>query len=225
MYEIDARGKACPLPVVLAKKALDAGERDVTVLVDNAVAVENLRRLAAASGRAVHSDVRADGFAVTLTGGDGAASAAAECACAAPAPAGASLALFVGREGIGSGNAELGRNLMRMFFLTLAEGDTVPESILFMNGGVQLPVEDDQIVESLAALAARGAAGAGPAPGAPRPEAGRAGGARLNRRQDDLACGRAVPLVQARKSPGLRLLRGRAGWGAAGEGHPQGGPT
>ena len=32
MYEIDARGKACPLPVVLAKKALDAGERDVTVL-------------------------------------------------------------------------------------------------------------------------------------------------------------------------------------------------
>lgn len=74
-----------------------------------------------------------------------------------PAPAGASLALFVGRAGIGSGNAELGRNLMRMFFLTLAEGDTVPESILFMNGGVQLPVEDDQIVESLAALAARGA--------------------------------------------------------------------
>lgn len=60
MYEIDARGKACPLPVVLAKKALDAGERDVTVLVDNAVAVENLRRLAAASGRAVHSDARAD---------------------------------------------------------------------------------------------------------------------------------------------------------------------
>ena len=74
-----------------------------------------------------------------------------------PRPPGASLALFVGRAGIGSGNAELGRNLMRMFFLTLAEGDTVPESILFMNGGVQLPVEDDQIVESLAALAARGA--------------------------------------------------------------------
>ena len=39
MYRIDAKGKACPLPVVLAKKALDAGERDVMVLVDNAVAV------------------------------------------------------------------------------------------------------------------------------------------------------------------------------------------
>lgn len=156
MYRIDAKGKACPLPVVLAKKALDAGERDVMVLVDNAVAVENLRRLAAANGCAVRAEEQEGGFAVFLTGGD-----AAACACTAcetvPAPANESLALFVGREGIGSGNAALGRNLMRMFFLTLAEGDTVPASILFMNGGVQLPVEDEQIIESLAALAARGA--------------------------------------------------------------------
>ena len=44
--EIDALGKACPMPVVLAKQALDQGARDITVLVDNDSAVQNLTRLA-----------------------------------------------------------------------------------------------------------------------------------------------------------------------------------
>ena len=48
--EIDAMGKACPMPVVLAKQALDGGENDVTVVVDNQIAVENLTRLAESQG-------------------------------------------------------------------------------------------------------------------------------------------------------------------------------
>ena len=47
---IDAMGKACPMPVVLAKKEIDAGERNITVAVDNEIAVGNLKRLAAGSG-------------------------------------------------------------------------------------------------------------------------------------------------------------------------------
>ena len=157
MFEIDARGKACPMPVVLAKKALDAGEHEVLVRVDNAVAVENLRRLAASTGREAQSEPAEGGFAVTITG------AGAECGCTlleTPAPAvvpGAGLALFIGKDHIGEGDLTLGRNLMRMFFLTLAEGDTVPKSILFMNGGVLLPVENEQVIEALRMLEARGA--------------------------------------------------------------------
>ena len=41
---IDARGKACPTPVIIAKKAISAGERTFTVLVANTTAVENLTR-------------------------------------------------------------------------------------------------------------------------------------------------------------------------------------
>ena len=155
MCEIDARGKACPMPVVLAKKALDAGENEVLVRVDNAVAVENLRRLAASTGREAQSEPAEGGFAVTITG----AGAGAECGCTlleTPVP-GAGLALFVGKDHIGEGDLTLGRNLMRMFFLTLAEGDTVPKSILFMNGGVLLPVENEQVIEALRTLEARGA--------------------------------------------------------------------
>ena len=53
--EIDALGKACPMPVVLAKQALDQGARDITVLVDNDIAVQNLTRLAESQGMTVRS--------------------------------------------------------------------------------------------------------------------------------------------------------------------------
>ncbi len=46
---IDAKGLACPQPVVLTKKALET-ETSVTVLVDNETATENIQRLAENSG-------------------------------------------------------------------------------------------------------------------------------------------------------------------------------
>lgn len=56
---IDARGLSCPHPVILAKKAIAENE-EVTVLVDNDTAVENIRRLA---------EKTACGFSVTDKGG------------------------------------------------------------------------------------------------------------------------------------------------------------
>jgi tRNA 2-thiouridine synthesizing protein A len=43
---VDARGLTCPQPVLLAKKAI-AENAEVTVIVDNEIAVENIRRMAA----------------------------------------------------------------------------------------------------------------------------------------------------------------------------------
>lgn len=61
-----------------------------------------------------------------------------------------------GGDIIGSGDRELGGNLMRMFFYTLAQSEDLPRSILFMNDGVKLPVGDSQVVEHLNALQAKG---------------------------------------------------------------------
>lgn len=49
-HYIDAMGKACPQPVILAKQALDAGQVPLTIDVDNPTAVENLKRMAASPG-------------------------------------------------------------------------------------------------------------------------------------------------------------------------------
>ena len=66
--QIDARGKACPMPVMMAKKELDGGCQDLTVLVDNRTAVENLTRLGNSAGVHVASGEAEGGFYVRLTG-------------------------------------------------------------------------------------------------------------------------------------------------------------
>ena len=56
MITVNALGEACPMPVVKAKKAIDAltAPETVQVLVDNDAAVQNLTRLAGQYGFAVH---------------------------------------------------------------------------------------------------------------------------------------------------------------------------
>ena len=150
---IDARGKACPTPVIMAKKAISAGESTFTVLVDNTTAVENLKRLAENQG--FDAAAEAEGVfsvAFTRTG-----CAACEEAVNSPLPApGGDWAVFVGRDIIGDGDRELGTNLMRMFFYTLSQGEDKPGAVLFMNAGVKLPTLDEQVAEHLKALSAAG---------------------------------------------------------------------
>ena len=151
---IDAKGKACPTPVIMAKKAISAGESSFTVLVDNTTAVENLKRLAANQGFDAAAAEAEGVFSVAFTR---TGCAACEEAVNAPLPApGGDWAVFVGRDIIGDGDRELGTNLMRMFFYTLSQGEDKPGAVLFMNAGVKLPTLDEQVVEHLKALSAVG---------------------------------------------------------------------
>ena len=151
---IDARGKACPTPVIMAKKAISAGESTFTVLVDNTTAVENLKRLAENQGFDAAAAEAEGVFSVAFTR---TGCAACEEAVNAPLPApGGDWAVFVGRDIIGDGDRELGTNLMRMFFYTLSQGEDKPGAVLFMNAGVKLPAGDEQVAEHLKALQAKG---------------------------------------------------------------------
>ena len=71
---LDERGKQCPLPVIEAKKALEAsapGEK-VEVVVDNEIAVQNLSKMADHKGLAVCSEKTGEReFLVTITAGEG----------------------------------------------------------------------------------------------------------------------------------------------------------
>ena len=52
MKKVDARGDACPIPVVKAKHAIEelSGAGQVEVLVDNEIAVQNLTKMAEQKG-------------------------------------------------------------------------------------------------------------------------------------------------------------------------------
>lgn len=153
---IDAKGQSCPIPVVMAKQAISGGETAFTVEVDNQTAVENLKRLAASQGFTVAVHESAGAFALDFLK-DGAAPPACEAVPDASAPVpDRHTAILIGRDIIGSGDRELGTNLMRMFFYTLAGSDDLPQSILFMNGGVKLPALDDQVAGHLKDLQSKG---------------------------------------------------------------------
>ena len=151
--QIDARGKACPMPVILAKKELDGGCNDLTVLVDNRTAVDNLTRLGNSAGMTVASGETLDGLFVRLTG----EAKPVEHPVISCPTTGSGYAVFIGKDVVGTGERELGFNLMKMALYTLAQGDSVPAHILFMNEGVKLPAgEEQQVIDSLITLSEKG---------------------------------------------------------------------
>jgi selenium metabolism protein YedF len=151
--QIDARGMACPMPVIMAKKEIDGGCKELTVLVDNKAAVENLTRLGNSAGMQVVSGENTEGLFVRLSG-DGKFTEEPVIECPTT---GNGYAVFIGKDVIGSGDPVLGYNLMKMALYTLAQGDSVPAHILFMNDGVKLPAgEEQQVIDSLMTLVEKG---------------------------------------------------------------------
>lgn len=151
---IDAKGKACPMPVIMAKKEIDAGVKFFEIEVDNKIAVENLKKLANSQGFTTTIEENNGNFKVNFSNG------CEECEevlakVEGKKPLG-NWSIFVNKEIIGAGNEELGQSLMKMFLYTISEGEDLPKSILFMNGGVKVPTLNEQAVEHLKVLQDKG---------------------------------------------------------------------
>lgn len=154
--QINAKGLECPKPVLLAKKALDEGNAVVEILVDNAIAVENLTRLAQSGGRDIKSMAVEGGFAVTISGGTGNPQEQKPLPMISCAPQ-SGYAVFIGKDYVGDGDLTLGYNLMKMLLYSLSQSDDLPESVLFMNAGVKLAAGgEQQVVDSIKALIEKG---------------------------------------------------------------------
>jgi tRNA 2-thiouridine synthesizing protein A len=68
MIEVDARGYSCPIPVVKTRQAMDGNPgTQLSVLVSEAVAKENVSRLAQSNGYAVNTEKVDEGYKLTLT--------------------------------------------------------------------------------------------------------------------------------------------------------------
>ena len=66
MKQIDARGLACPEPVILVRKGIVESPEGVTVLVDNAAARENIKRFAVARDYSVELAEENGEYTLTL---------------------------------------------------------------------------------------------------------------------------------------------------------------
>lgn len=156
--KIDAVGKSCPMPVVMTKKEIDAGEQQIITMVDNKTSVENLKKLAENTGFQTEVIEEEGIYQVVFS------KSCEECEeilnklKTEKKESSSDYAVFLGKNYIGEGSQELGENLMRMFLYTLTESQNLPACVLLMNSGVKLAVTDEQAVEHLKTLREKGTA-------------------------------------------------------------------
>ena len=63
---VDARGLSCPQPVILARRAIQAGEFPIEVLVETVTSRENVLRAAEKLGCSVEVEETGDEFKLTI---------------------------------------------------------------------------------------------------------------------------------------------------------------
>ncbi len=141
------------------KKEIEANHDSFIITVDNAIAVENLKKLAVSQSYDAVVSGSGERFEVRFIT-DGREIPETEMIVLPDSSATiwgtGKWVVFMGKDYIGEGDYELGSALVKMFFYTLSQADDVPESILFMNSGVKLPTLDEQVVSHLQALEDRG---------------------------------------------------------------------
>ena len=156
MFEIDARGMACPLPVIKTKKALKENE-SVKTVVDNDIATQNLKKLAEQLGlNYTREELSATHFVVIISkdGAEIEIQETPEVENLVSEKIGYTVAIDTAV--MGRGSDELGANLMKAFVYSLLEQDELPETIIFYNGGVTLTVEGSDVLDDLKQMEEQG---------------------------------------------------------------------
>lgn len=160
---VDAMGDACPIPVVKTKNAIKklGGSGVVVTSVDNEIAVQNLTKMANQKGYTVSSQKLGDRhFEVTMVIGDAAPDTAASDTTKEPVVCTpdrrSKTVVVISSDKMGNGDDTLGAALMKAFIFALSQQDTLPDTILFYNGGARLTCENAPTLEDLQSLEAQG---------------------------------------------------------------------
>ena len=145
---VDVRGSLCPKPVIETKKVSDANPSAViTTIVDNEVSRDNVEKFGKSRGYGV--DIRQDGKDFYLTMTPNANPVAEICE---PKSYGNRVILMT-KDYLGEGSEELGRNLMKTFWVCMVEADVKPSKIYFINSSVKMVTNDSVHLENIKKLA------------------------------------------------------------------------
>ncbi len=162
---VDARGLACPLPVVKAKEAVKGFQQEgiLTVFVDKEIAVQNLQKFARQKGLSVTGEKKAEKeyeVAIKVPAGTDSQAPASEkvqqeISCSPDARRGG-MTVVLSANVMGGGEEKLGKALMKAFVFALTKQDDLPETILCYNSGAYLTCEGSDSLEDFKALEAEG---------------------------------------------------------------------
>lgn len=151
--EVDARGQACPKPVIMTKKELDNMEEGIlTTIVDNEVAKENVSKLATSMGYSfsVHK-TKENEYYIDINKGN-----VKEEVSVCIADTFKDMTIAFSSDIMGKDDAELGKILMKSFIYTVSESTPYPSTMIFFNYGVKLTCEGSPVLDDLIALEKEG---------------------------------------------------------------------
>jgi selenium metabolism protein YedF len=155
MKIVDARGQACPVPLIMTKKALNGlpeGEA-IEILIDNETSAKNVSRFLEEHNMKPVSEM--EGTTIRLRVGTSAhipAQSRAEDFCETPATAATDYVIAFQKNALGQGDEDLGQLLIKGFINTLPETDHKPSALVFLNSGIFLALRDSAVLESLSKL-------------------------------------------------------------------------
>lgn len=154
--ELDARGHACPKPVIMTKKELDNMDKGIVVtIVDNQVAVENVSKLASSLGYEFEVDKKKeDEYHIKIVKGEG--KELIEEVREIKEDNNDNLVIVFSSNTMGKGSEELGKILIKSFIYTLTETKPYPKTMLFYNSGVYLTCEGSEVIEDIKKLESEG---------------------------------------------------------------------
>jgi selenium metabolism protein YedF len=148
MKEIDARGLACPAPVLQTKAVLQEEQPDaLRVVLDNAASQQNVQRFLESQGYRTVLEQQGEDYWVSASGGP------EQAPQARPAPEkeadARKILVMCATDRMGFGDDALGLKLMVNFVRTLKEMSPDLWRLIFVNNGVKLTIGGSPVLEDL----------------------------------------------------------------------------
>ncbi len=167
MQIVDTRGKTCPEPVILTKKAIERNRENLRVIVDNPIAGQNVSRLLKSKGFNISLEAEND-LDIIITGTLPEDTTIQESP-PQPNPLTAqettfsprqspSTTVLISRDVLGGTDRELGEVLIKGFLGTIHQvgSPLIQNTLALMNEGVRLALKGSSAWESLQELQSKG---------------------------------------------------------------------
>lgn len=150
MQILDMRGRVCPEPVIKTVALIAGVQKPETVVVqvDNEIAVENLTKMATSKGLKSSSKKVADNHyevSIEVVEVQSEEDVKEE-----------NVVVAVTGNVMGTGEDELGRNLLKGFIYALSTQEKLPKTVVFYNSGVFMTTEGSEALEDLKAMEEKG---------------------------------------------------------------------
>lgn len=155
MKTIDAKGKLCPMPLIMTKKALGelTENESLEVIMDNETSVKNVTRYLEELGMKPVIEKKDSIFHVFANKtSEVSENVKVEDFCTIDNDKLSDYIISFQKNKLGEGSDELGTILAKAFINTLPEIEVKPKKLIFLNSGIYLALKDSPVVDTLKKL-------------------------------------------------------------------------